>query len=60
MKHLRETFTDQEYEELLKAKKATGKNWHDFIIYAAGGRTIKELIKEVQSVSQQTTETQKK
>jgi len=30
MKHLRETFTDEEFQQLLKAK---GKmNWHDFIM----------------------------
>jgi hypothetical protein len=33
MKHLRETFTDQEFEAL---KQAKGKqNWHDFIIEGA-------------------------
>jgi len=30
MKHLRETFTDEEFQLLLKAKGK--KNWHDFIM----------------------------
>ena len=32
MKHLYETFTDQEFEFLLKAKERSQKNWHDFIL----------------------------
>ena len=32
MKHLRETFTDQEFAQLQEAKKLSGKNWHDFIM----------------------------
>ena len=35
MKHLRETFTDQEFEELQKFKKRTCLNWHGFILTAA-------------------------
>jgi hypothetical protein len=34
MKHLRETFTDQEFWELKRAKaESKCKNWHDFIIW---------------------------
>ena len=32
MKHLRETFTDEEFERLRKAKERSGKNWHEFIL----------------------------
>jgi len=32
MKHLRETFTDEEFAELLKTKKVSKLNWHDFIM----------------------------
>jgi len=32
MKHLRETFTDQEFTELQKRKEDSGLNWHDFIL----------------------------
>jgi len=32
MKHLRETFTDQEWVELQKVKEETGCTWHDFIL----------------------------
>jgi hypothetical protein len=32
MKHLRETFTDQEFADLLKAKKEVGHTWHDAIM----------------------------
>lgn len=36
MKHLRETFTDQEYEALKRAKnESTFKNWHDFLMSLA-------------------------
>jgi hypothetical protein len=34
MKHLRETFTDQEFADLKEAKQKIKKNWHD-LIYAA-------------------------
>jgi len=30
MKRINETFTDEEFEALIKAKKE--KNWHDFIM----------------------------
>ena len=32
MKHLRETFTDQEWRELKATKESSGLNWHDFLI----------------------------
>ena len=32
MKHLRETFTNQEWQELHTRKIASGLNWHDFIL----------------------------
>jgi hypothetical protein len=32
MKHLRETFTDEEMDSLSNYKKLMGKNWHDFIM----------------------------
>lgn len=32
MKHLRETFTDQEWKALIKAKDTTTYTWHDFLI----------------------------
>lgn len=36
MKHLRETFTDQEFEVLKANMKANGhKNWHDYIMALA-------------------------
>ena len=35
MKHLRETFTDEEFERLKQLKESSEKNWHDFIINAA-------------------------
>ena len=35
MKHLRETFTDQEFLELQKAKQFSQLNWHDFLLHAA-------------------------
>ena len=35
MKHLRETFTDEEFEELLKAKRKSCMNWHDFLLHCA-------------------------
>jgi hypothetical protein len=31
MKHLRETFTDQEFAELKTSKAESKLNWHDFI-----------------------------
>jgi hypothetical protein len=34
MKHLRETFTDEEWKILKAAKKRSGKNWHDLILWA--------------------------
>lgn len=33
MKRINETFTEEEFEALLKAKKE--KNWHDFIMSLA-------------------------
>lgn len=33
MKHLHETFTDQEWQELQESKKVTKLNWHDFLLY---------------------------
>jgi hypothetical protein len=36
MKHLRETFTEEEWrEKLSKAKDISGLNWHDFLLVAA-------------------------
>jgi hypothetical protein len=32
MKHLRETFTDEEWQRLEAYKKGSGKNWHDFLL----------------------------
>jgi len=32
MKHLHEVFTDQEHEQLLKAKKKANMTWHTFIM----------------------------
>jgi len=34
LKHLRETFTDEEFERLLKAKNRAKKNWHDLLLWA--------------------------
>jgi len=33
MKHLRETFTDEEFEALKHTKENTTFNWHDFIMF---------------------------
>jgi len=35
MKHLYETFTDEEFEQLKQAKENANLNWHDFIIMVA-------------------------
>lgn len=35
MKHLRETFIDEEWQTLIKAKRRSGKSWHDFILSLA-------------------------
>jgi len=35
MKSLYETFTDQEFASLLRSKKQSEKNWHDFIMTLA-------------------------
>ena len=35
MKHLHETFTDQEFEQLQQRKKFTKLNWHDYIIVSS-------------------------
>jgi hypothetical protein len=41
MKHLRETFTDQEFEALTRAKdESTFVNWHDFILSLAEAYTF--------------------
>jgi len=32
MKTLNETFTDEEYESMLRVKKESKLNWHDFIL----------------------------
>jgi hypothetical protein len=32
MKHLRETFTEQEWIELKASKDSLGLNWHDYIL----------------------------
>ena len=32
MKHLRETFTDQEWESFKAIKEQSGMNWHDFLL----------------------------
>jgi hypothetical protein len=32
MKHLRETFTEDEFKQLKIAKNNLGQNWHDFIM----------------------------
>jgi hypothetical protein len=39
MKTLNESFTDQEFQELVKAKELLGLNWHDFIMSYATGLT---------------------
>jgi hypothetical protein len=46
MKHLRETFTDQEFQELLKAKHEYPLpiNWHDFILLLSK-EEVKECLK---------------
>jgi hypothetical protein len=36
MKHLRETFTDQEFVPLQRVKEASGLNWHDFFLLYTG------------------------
>jgi len=38
LKTINETFTDDEYLEMIKYKKIHGLNWHDFII-----QTIKDV-----------------
>jgi hypothetical protein len=46
MKHLRETFTDEEFQELKQVKKrmkdGKGKplNWHDFIMVLTGPQEL--------------------
>ena len=35
MRAITEKFEDEEYEALKKAKDASGKNWHDFIMQLA-------------------------
>ena len=39
MKTLNETFTDEEYEMMLRVKKKAGLNWHDFIFNRCVGNT---------------------
>ena len=46
MKHLRETFTDQEFATLQRAKSETELNWHDFIMLLVGADNMKSLIKK--------------
>ena len=41
MKHLRETFTDQEWQRLIEVKKFFGGNWHDFILLLAMPNGVK-------------------
>tara|TARA_R100000789_G_scaffold76949_1_gene72301 strand:+ start:2007 stop:2123 length:117 start_codon:yes stop_codon:yes gene_type:complete len=36
MKTINETFTDEEFKELLKKKN--GASWHDFILQLKGGK----------------------
>jgi hypothetical protein len=40
MKHLRETFTDQEFEALKQAKKTSGLNWHEYLIQSVNIQII--------------------
>ena len=32
MKHLRETFTDEEWQRLSESKTNSGLNWHDYLL----------------------------
>jgi hypothetical protein len=49
LKHLRETFTDQEFEQL---KQAKGKlNWHNFIMILRHETEIEKLQMEIYSAS---------
>jgi len=43
MKTLNETFTDDEYETMLRVKKESGLNWHDFIFTACLTRKESEI-----------------
>ena len=44
MKHLRETFTDQEFKELKEAKTRVGFNWHDFIMLLRYSTQVNALV----------------
>jgi len=49
MKHLRENFTEEEFELLKEAKAKLGFNWHDFILAYAGlinSQKIEQMWKE--------------
>ena len=35
MKHLRETFTDQEFADLKKVKEQSGLTWHNFLLISS-------------------------
>ena len=41
MKHLRETFTEEEWKTLIEAKLESNMNWHDLILKA-----IPEFVEE--------------
>lgn|GEM_PF-3441354 len=43
MKTLNETFTDDEYETMLRVKKESGLNWHDFILASCLPRNESEI-----------------
>ena len=40
MKHLHETFTDDEFVDLKQLKNVIGVNWHDMIILAFGSQAM--------------------
>jgi hypothetical protein len=43
MKHLRETFTDEEWKLLQEAKNTVDLNWHDFIMLLKKYTKIEKL-----------------
>ena len=52
MKVLNETFTDDEFEKLKKAKGK--KSWHDFIYSLAKNKDVKEDKKDVFDIDKET------
>ena len=49
MKHLRETFTDQEFEALNRVKVASKKNWHDFLLTAS--KTYEDWLEDMKIIT---------